>query len=210
MRYEFRPIHDNHKKKINAIQILKKIFKISATQFQQSWAYTNDVTLLAANANIPNMKSSGSGIYAGRFGALKTFMSETAASKILIAEVPINPDAENFNADELVTSEIDIKNDNEGNKETNPFSAGLNAYTFDLLQENLSNYSIEFLNFTENSNQAGSVCNNGICCNFDIEVSDNGVQDDKVCLVFFTWLGFFDLGSNNKIQNLYTKIQFEN
>lgn len=179
------PIHEYQKKTIQ-LRLLKKISKISATQFQQSWAYTNDVTLLAANANIPNMKSSGSGIYAGRFGALKTFMSETAASKILIAEVPINRDAENFNADELVTSEIDIKNDNEGNKETNPFLAGSTAYTFDLLQENLSNYSIAFLNFTGNSSQTGSVCNNGMCCNFDIEVSDNGVQDDKVCSVFFT------------------------
>lgn len=148
---------------------------ISATQFQQSWAYANDVTLLAANANIPTLKSSGSGIYAGRLGALNAFITESATTKILIAKVPIDidsPDLVNSNkksSGNIDNSETDL--DQSSNRVTYPYAR--NVETLDLLKDDLTEYNVQFLNFTENSQQVGSVCNNGICCNYNMSVSDN-------------------------------------
>lgn len=47
----------------------------TAVQIQQSWAYKNNVNLLAAGRNLPSVGSTGSGIYHGRFGPLTAVMS---------------------------------------------------------------------------------------------------------------------------------------
>lgn len=60
-------------------------------QIQSSWAYGNNVNLLASGVNDANWASSGSGIFSGRRGALKTFVTGERMSTIVVSVVPKNP-----------------------------------------------------------------------------------------------------------------------
>ncbi|XP_037046246.1 vanin-like protein 1 [Bradysia coprophila] len=61
---------------------------LTAVQIQQSWAYANDVNLLAAGADKPNVGNTGSGIYNGRNGSLVVTINTQAETKLLTARVP--------------------------------------------------------------------------------------------------------------------------
>lgn len=157
-------------------------FYFLAAQYQQSWAYANNVNLLAANVNLPAMKCSGSGIYAGRLGALRVFVSESAATKILIAQVPIDPPSNAI--DEIyspktneIINEKRIKMRSISNQQ--PDSNANNIYNTPF-QDDLTEFTVEFLNLAENPSQDGVVCNKAVCCNYSIEVSDSGEVKGKV------------------------------
>lgn len=150
-------------------------FFILAVQYQQSWAYANNVNLLAANINLPDERCSGSGIYSGRSGALQVVVSETPATTILVAKVPIHlPD------EEPSIKSMDVKD--------TPINGHKNIKLVEqpvaiaLSKENLTQFSVNFLDFASNPSQVGSVCNKAICCKYIIEVSDNGEQDGKVSI----------------------------
>lgn len=178
---------------------------ISAVQYQQSWAYANNVNLLAANVNWPSIKCSGSGIYAGRSGALKLFVSESPKTKILIAKIPCElPTVEHqLSKSQSVSYKIGMTSenqrlthstfnlDNESNDDDdiagtfvdyvkNGDPEKIAPSEIILSQDDLSEFSVRFLNFSENPNQYGMVCNNAICCNYTIQVNDNGETDGKV------------------------------
>lgn len=162
-----------------------------ANQFQQSWAYGNDVVLLAANA-ATNMiiantinPTSGSGIYAGRSTALDVFFSATPTTKILVANIPIDFQSQstrsNDENDALVGSaapEENLPTEFEADK------ADKQKYDTGISQEDMHLYTIEFLDFSKGLSQNGSVCNGGFCCNYDIDVVDNGSSDKKVKFFF--------------------------
>ncbi|XP_055845560.1 vanin-like protein 2 isoform X2 [Episyrphus balteatus] len=61
---------------------------LTAVQYQQSWAYSYDVNLLAAGASNPSVGSTGSGIYAGRNGAIVSVMKSSPERKLYVAKVP--------------------------------------------------------------------------------------------------------------------------
>ncbi|XP_062140071.1 vanin-like protein 3 [Drosophila sulfurigaster albostrigata] len=68
---------------------------LTASQLQQGWAWANNVNLLAAGASLPHGGISGSGIYAGRGGALARRMVGNATEgvrQLLLARVPHSPD----------------------------------------------------------------------------------------------------------------------
>ncbi|XP_031622311.1 vanin-like protein 1 [Contarinia nasturtii] len=140
---------------------ISKMPYFTAAQFQQSWAYANDVNLLAANVNSPEWSVTGSGIYSGRSGALKVFVSEAPTTKVLIAKVPVN-----MPADYRTLSIV-----NQQNSESHS--------QLDLKEEDLSEFTMEFLNLTENHSPSGAVCTKDICCNYTVEASDNGEQSEK-------------------------------
>lgn len=170
---------------------------ISAVQFQQSWAYANNVNLLAANINWPSMQCSGSGIYAGRLGALNVFVSESPVTKILIAKVPtalpvvaVERDlpkfefvqnavySENFpkyDTFESSLNEFSNLSDSLGHLEVEDLS-----YEILLSQDDLTKFTVQFLDFSKGLSQKGTACNEGICCSYDISVSDHGEQVEKV------------------------------
>lgn len=60
---------------------------LTAVQFQQNWAYTNNVNLLAAGANNPSVGSTGTGIYNGRKGPIISAMHANAETKLYVAEI---------------------------------------------------------------------------------------------------------------------------
>lgn len=61
---------------------------LTAAQIQQNWAYTNNVNLLAAGANNPDVGSTGTGIYARRKGPLVSVMEGVNRTTVYTASVP--------------------------------------------------------------------------------------------------------------------------
>lgn len=141
---------------------------------------------MAANINWPTRHCTGSGIYAGRSGALEVFVSQTPTTKVLIAKVPAEPQSfpiknipsKSFgfeypiaiqpNLPSYETIKTDAKSEIEIDKH---FS-----------QDNMSVFAIEFLDFSKHLYQDGMVCQNGTCCHYDIAINRNRLQSEKVCI----------------------------
>lgn len=144
------------------------LFINKAVQFQHGWAYANDVNLLAANANQLQVAGTGSGIYAGKRGSVMEFIASGPTTKVIIADVPIHAPTNNqINEDmyhKYVTQEpltvLDINTD------------------YNLLKENLSSYTIHFLNIS--GEQSGELHSNETNCNYTVSIADMGQQEDKV------------------------------
>lgn len=49
-----------------------------------------------------------------------------------------------------------------------------------LSQDDLTEFTVKFLNFTSNFIELGKVCNKAICCHYEIEVEDVGPIEGKV------------------------------
>lgn len=132
---------------------------------------------------------------------MKVFVSESPQTKILIAKVPIDPPSYEYQLREtdkvtkekrlktrsLSNSEFDSNDINFGNFVGNFFNffrTNLKPedlpYEINLSQDDLTEFTVTFLDFATNSSQIGSVCNKAICCNYSIEVSDNGEVQGKV------------------------------
>lgn len=62
---------------------------LTAIQYQDGWSWMNRVNLLAANILIPDLGSTGSGIYSG--SKLLTIGPDHGKSKLLLANLPIHP-----------------------------------------------------------------------------------------------------------------------
>ncbi|XP_055307902.1 vanin-like protein 1, partial [Sitodiplosis mosellana] len=154
---------------------------LTAAQYQQSWAYANNVNLLAANINEPSMMYSGSGIYSGRSGALQVIVSESPATKILIAKIPIDPlPTEHYPSRKYKATKGNcIENKLKINSNESSFQPKKYPFEMKLYQDNLTEYTVTFLDFSKNLKQSGKVCNKAICCDYNIEVSDNGELDGK-------------------------------
>lgn len=61
---------------------------LTAVQVQQNWAFANNVNLLAAGANRPEVGSTGTGIYAGKIGSLVSVMEGKSNTSLYTASVP--------------------------------------------------------------------------------------------------------------------------
>lgn len=61
---------------------------LTAVQIQQNWAFTNNVNLLSAGANNPDVGSTGTGIYARRKGPIKAVMEGLNRTTLYTASVP--------------------------------------------------------------------------------------------------------------------------
>lgn len=135
---------------------------LTAAQVQQAWAFGNNVNLLAAGSSRPEVGSTGSGIYNGRFGALTGVMSSKAISKIYQAAVPkmrISPVQpvygllERSNPEDMLS--LYLKRDN-----FTPFT------------------SIEVP--PTNGHIVTYVCNGAICCDFDLDIQYQPPTTDGV------------------------------
>lgn len=126
-------------------------------------------------------------------GALESFVSQSPTTKILIAKVPtILPDESSSNSSpelELVDSNIPTEKlpkyetfelDNEISLFDNVFEDPELLYDTKLLQDDMTVFSVKFLDFSTQQSQTGRVCVQDFCCRYDIDVSDNGPQDGKV------------------------------
>lgn len=155
---------------------------VLAVQYQQMWAYGHNVNLLASNANWLLVNTTGSGIYHGRAGALKVYVSGISTSKVLVARVPINLPAENEVP--FIKPDEEIKEYPKMNDHVN-INRGIKPL-FDnrQIQMDLSRLLVEFLDFSSQSTFNGSVCHWNFCCKYDIKISINTASTVKngVCV----------------------------
>lgn len=127
-------------------------------------------------ANAPN-PTSGSGIYAGRSTALDVFYSSIPTTKILIADVPIDLPSQSTRKDD----ENNIFVEKAAQMEDLPNGINVDKkYDENISQQVMSSFSIEFLDFSKGLSHNGTVCNGDFCCEFDIDVIDNGSNDKMV------------------------------
>lgn len=171
------------------LHFIRLFLQILAVQFQQSWAYANNVNLLAANANSQRYNASGSGIYAGRLGALKVFSSPTKAiTKVLVAKVPTQLPPDDYTVTEGVPQNVQrysIESMQQQNEiDFNENESVQHLYDKTIGQEDMKLYAVEFLDFAERLRHNGTICDGKICCDYDIDISDNGAQNQEQ--VFFS------------------------
>lgn len=133
----------------------------SAVQFQEAWAAANNVNLLAADVSYPASGATGSGIYAGQFGALNSFISETQELKILKANVPCDLSDTDENSIERRYA-----------VERNEYSAS--ASSLSVWQENLKDYTVKLLDLSRSGQHDGEICHEQFCCKYSINVCDRG------------------------------------
>lgn len=124
------------------------------------------------------MKDSGSGIYAARSGALDTFVSESSATKILIADVPTNLSSVNIgnNVEEIEYGE----SCNTIGKFPDDFKVLNKTYDQQVHQQDMKFFTLKFLDFSERLSHKGTICNGDFCCKYDVDVVDNGPKDGMV------------------------------
>jgi hypothetical protein len=153
---------------------------LTAVQVQQSWAFSNDVNLLAANANNPKLRSTGSGIYAGRKGTLVSEMNFSKKVKIYSAEIP----KKNFPGNE------NYKIKHRLNRHSKHEMKELNLRT-----ENLSNYDVKFLNDSEDMHlKVKKFCKKNVCCDFIIEyeIFKSSIPHYQYAIAFYSGDRTFD------------------
>lgn len=129
--------------------------------------------------NSQSQNTTGSGIYAGRFGALKAIFSETAMAKVLIAKVPNNP---RLAIEKMALQTTSNKNSNrlqanivthETTQATRQAKDVSNPDEIDLFfSEDVSaDFTMAFLNFSQQLHHDGAICKDGICCHYSIDIN---------------------------------------
>lgn len=142
-------------------------------QYQQYWAYANNVNLLAAGGNTPYEGYSGSGIYSGHHGALNVTVSSEPVTKLLVARVPYEP--QRVSSDTIAAM---LRAPKQG--------SSLSIQPSEIFsKENLPKLQIQMLNFTKTSGrEIGVICHNSFCCYYDIETKHHKLPENKVILCF--------------------------
>lgn len=103
---------------------------LTAVQVQHSWAFTNNINLLAAGANNPVIGSTGTGIFAGRRGSLISVMEGMNTTNLYTAIVPKIDLGSNI---QITESSIKRPRDE--------------VAVMALNRENLENYTVQFCEF---------------------------------------------------------------
>lgn len=127
---------------------------LTAVQTHAGWSYSEDVNLLVAGYNTPTAGNTGSGIYLGRRGIGKAIMSNTIREEILIFEVPKKKSRFHKDLQESGKKQFD--------------STMADGDTVFLLHDNINAFETFSL---EERNVTKTVCQNGFCCDFTVEVT---------------------------------------
>ncbi|XP_016923005.2 vanin-like protein 2 [Drosophila suzukii] len=124
---------------------------LTAVQIQLGWSYANDVNLLAAGASDPTVGNSGSGIYQGRSGTLRSVMRQGSGERaIYVARVP------------KYKGKRRIKRDLNRQVAT--------SSSFNIKRDYLENFTSEELQIEagKSGNLSKILCHGGFCCHFDV------------------------------------------
>ncbi|KAH8265862.1 hypothetical protein KR038_006338, partial [Drosophila bunnanda] len=135
---------------------------LTASQFQQGWAWANRVNLLAAGASLPLAGISGSGIYAARQGALARLMVTDQAEgerKLLLASVPKNPDVEEL--EDSCSEKGEPPKVEQSLEKASPLVLKL------LQQPELRKFNTWELPMVAGSSVAKRLCQADLCCEFE-------------------------------------------
>lgn len=162
---------------------------LTGVQLQQSWAYGNNVNLLAAGASNPSGGTTGSGIYSGKLGALVSVMAESPQRKLYVANVSQSLDG-NVSTNRIKEPRQHLKSRG-GIRLMREYR--MNAFTSELLRPNQS------------SMVKKQLCHNSFCCQFDLKWRQ---QAAEICSVSYKYhLAVFD-GDRQYSGFGYTKYKF--
>ncbi|XP_036140740.1 vanin-like protein 1 isoform X2 [Monomorium pharaonis] len=144
---------------------------LTAIQTQAGWSFAEDVNLLASGYNRPGSGNAGSGIYLGRKGIGKAIIPTTTHEKILIFEVPKIKKSTEYN-----------KNHHDHSEETGQYHG--KEYIHDELQKKWEDDNTDkdklfllhdnihtFETFSLERNVTKTICQNGFCCDFKVEIA---------------------------------------
>ncbi|ALC48763.1 CG32751, partial [Drosophila busckii] len=155
---------------------------LTSVQAQLSWAYANDVNLLAAGASMPKWGSTGTGIFHGRQGTIVSKMvTDAGERRIYVAQVPkYGPD----NASQPPVDELELL--------PRDSASGLLLIKRDEL-ENYKSVRLEQLLPPSSGVSSGllqhQLCHGFICCNFKLHWRRRQAADETN---FSYRLGAFD------------------
>lgn len=113
------------------------------------------MNLLAAGAN--TALNTGSGIYSGHMGAIKSIMADPPTTKVLVAKIPTKA---------LPHPQINANDDDDDDDNNSEIKIA-----HKLWKENLDKYHMHALDFEANTTQIGKICNGTICCWYNITAS---------------------------------------
>ncbi|KYM88554.1 Vanin-like protein 1 [Atta colombica] len=133
---------------------------LTAVQTQMGWSFAENVNLLASGYNNPSFGNAGSGIYLGRRGIGKAIMPTATHKELLIFEVSkIKKETKynnNYHSMDSSTNQTKVI----------PFHHGTNQHIL------LKHDSFEaYQTFSLKGNAIETVCQNGFCCDFKVEIA---------------------------------------
>ncbi|KAH8265741.1 hypothetical protein KR026_008743, partial [Drosophila bipectinata] len=128
---------------------------LTALQLQEGWSFGNNVNLLAADASDPAGKTTGSGIYAGRWGRLQAEIFAQPTTRLMTARVPKKDRVQQLGdqVEELFTPQL-----------ITPRMTGVDTYrdyNVDIFETVL--LEADFLEVTQN------LCHGTFCCDFSVK-----------------------------------------
>ncbi|XP_036345148.1 vanin-like protein 1, partial [Rhagoletis pomonella] len=172
---------------------------MSAVQLHQSWAYSNNVNLLVAGTNDPRNGRSGSGIYAGKYGALTASMtSDENQSKLHLSVVPKQSVANSTVIQSLRINQNSLKQ--QQNQTQRDSSSGvLDRFTGVVLarSNDIDLYvTVPIPNeVTNNMALQQQICHNDLCCDFYIKRSVNPLANASTTSYYYRMAAFRGIGS---------------
>ncbi|XP_011165377.1 vanin-like protein 1 [Solenopsis invicta] len=146
---------------------------LTGVQTQAGWSFAEDVNLLASGYNRPGSGNAGSGIYLGRKGVGIAIMPITTHEKLLIYEVPKIKHRTKYNKNHDHSEDQEQKADHYNGmehihdelrkREVNTMMVNDKIL---LLHDNIH----AFETFALEESTKKSICQNGFCCEFKVEV----------------------------------------
>lgn len=138
---------------------------LTGIQTQTMWSFRNKANFLSAGASNPSSGSTGSGIFSGKYGPLKTIMSPIPQRKLLVAEVLKSQ----YWNDNVADYEVP--------RNTHEFTAHEMLDLF-LKRDNLEHYNTIEMTYSADGVVVETVCYEDTCCHFNIQVSEMPVSNN--------------------------------
>lgn len=132
---------------------------LTGIQTQTMWSFRNKVNFLSAGAGNPSRGSTGTGIFSGKYGPLKTLMSPVPQRKLLVAEVLKSQYWNGNNSDYVLPPNV------------HEYTTEEMAVMF-LKRDNMELFSTtQMVVNTATGTAVDTVCYGETCCHFNIAVT---------------------------------------
>lgn len=135
------------------------MYNVAAVQIQQGWAHTHNVNLLAAGRNNPTFGHTGSGIFSGTQGPLRSIFTSTSGNRMLVHRISKTPG---------------------NNPVFEPESVPIATPAIPIRNENLSEY---IQSGVSPQLSTGRTCLGPFCCSFSMFVRSYNLDENEVSCV---------------------------
>ncbi|XP_076220784.1 vanin-like protein 1 [Nomia melanderi] len=140
---------------------------LTAAQTQYGWSYAENVNLLAAGYNRPEVGNTGSGIYLGRNGIADAIMSHQSGNRLLVSRVPKTTGSRKTRLEQTERNSAGWSDALDNCYETK--SNGEAVQGIFVIRDNIRPFVSVSLN--ESSSIDETICHRGFCCNVRANVT---------------------------------------